>query len=205
VNGEYFAVVVYGANIPKGPQNYALVVNGLIQKVTDNTFCGNTAAFCPGNCGANRKVKWGTCNTQTGLCTCRATRTGPGCNVPIHVLQPISNSPKTYSYSGSVDLRQTLYLSFVLTAADIAALKTGLTFTLTSPTPFSTNSTEGMGVFFSFVDVPNAAKYQRAPILMPLPVRLHGVNLYCIGTSLQLGDGLILLFILFVVLRSLLL
>jgi hypothetical protein len=95
-SGTLFSVIVYGANVASGSQAYSLVVSGNFQKVV-NGQCNVIGAVCPGKC--NVAQQWGTCNAQSGRCTCSLGHAGSACAQENPLL--IANPP------GSLTFRQT--------------------------------------------------------------------------------------------------
>jgi hypothetical protein len=84
VRNTLFTVHVRGTNVPKGPQNFALVVNGFFTQLPLEQC--NSGVLCPNSCSNQ-----GICNRTIGACVCNAGRVGVDCSQTVVTLTPSPN------------------------------------------------------------------------------------------------------------------
>jgi len=73
--GTIFSLHIRGANVPQGPTNFSLVITGTFQ-ILPTSRCSSSGPICPNSCSNQ-----GTCDTQTGLCTCQSGYGGSDCSI----------------------------------------------------------------------------------------------------------------------------
>jgi len=101
------SVHVRGTNIPRGPQAFALVVNGNFDVLPANQCSGSV--ICPNQCSGH-----GTCGPN-GVCVCQGDWTSPDCSQASMAVQSSSASANTHTVSGSVGVNEWQYYYFDVT------------------------------------------------------------------------------------------
>lgn len=110
---KYYGVRVYGAQIPHGPQPYALVVTGNIELMSDVSLC-QSASVCPANCNADKQHG----NCVSGRCVCSRGWTGASCSISSSsLLSADVNTPSGLDDSGSTKLAAWVATAHVETEA----------------------------------------------------------------------------------------
>jgi len=91
-----YSVQVRGADVPKGPQRFALVINGNFHQQPLSACQG--PLVCPNRCSGH-----GECATETGQCMCQPEFTGSDCSQTVESLAvTVASNTRTSTSSGTV-------------------------------------------------------------------------------------------------------